>query len=38
MDKTPNILKAEVYDEEIFDIETSFLKAKPGNVEDQLER
>ncbi len=38
MDKTHTVLKAEVDNEEKFDSETSFLKAEPGNVEDQLER
>ncbi len=38
MDKTHTVLKAEVDNEENFDSETSFLKAEPGNVEDQLER
>ncbi len=38
MDKTHNILKVEIDNEEKFDIETSFLQAESGNVEDQLER
>ena len=38
MDKTHNISKVAIDNEEMFDSETSFLKAEPGNSEDQLER
>ncbi len=38
MEKTHTVLNAEVDNEEKFDSETSFLKAEPGNVQDQLER
>jgi hypothetical protein len=38
MDKAHNISKVEIGNEEMFDCETSFLKAEPGNVKDQLVR